>query len=96
MKRNVLLAASIVIVVLVTVFSVVNAEAVKLNLVFTKIQVSLALIIIISVVIGVILSTIYYVVIRVKLNTEIKALKEENKRLQSILENNRENMEILL
>lgn len=95
MKRNITIGLSIALVIVISVFSVVNAEAVRLNLLFGTINISLALIIILSTVFGVLISFSYFALDRHKKNARIKELQEELNRQQQLIDNNRENLEIL-
>ena len=74
--------AALILSIIVASFAIVNSKIVTINLLFTKVSVSQALVIFISVAIGAIIALLFGLVKEIKLKKELKEKKKETKNLQ--------------
>lgn len=78
--------AALILSIIVASFAIVNSKIVTINLLFTKVSVSQALVIFISVAVGAIIALLFGLVKELKLKKELKDKKKELKEKKEEIE----------
>ena len=79
--------AALILSIIVASFAIVNSKIVTINLLLTKVSVSQALVIFISVAVGAIIALLFGLVKEIKLKRKLKEKKKETKNLKTEKEN---------
>lgn len=79
--------AALILSIIVASFAIVNSKIVTINLLLTKVSVSQALVIFISVAIGAIIALLFGLVKEIKLKRKLKEKKKETRNLKTEKEN---------
>ena len=85
-KRTVNIVAAASIGILLIIFALQNGEKVDLDLILFTFQSSLAFVMLIAVLLGVLLSFLIFAPRRLKKDGEIKALREREEKLEQMLQ----------
>ena len=82
-KNQLLFVVGLIFAVLVTVFAMTNAKPVTINLLFTKLEASQALLVFISAAMGAVIVTLMGLIRHFRLTGELRTLRKENEKLRN-------------
>ncbi|MBM7555439.1 LapA family protein [Halanaerobacter jeridensis] len=86
--------AALILSIIVASFAIVNSKIVTINLLFSKVSVSQALVIFISVAVGAIIALLFGLVKEIKLKRQLKEKKKELKDLEQEKKNLKQELQI--